>query len=401
MASRDINLSSEDFGLKMYNRFPPQYREDDIKEKYALKRYLEACADGGMKYTIDEWNGILNIPNVDLCDPKFLPALCRQYGFDWFNGIPETYLRYFIPRLNEAWSKKGSLDVVEYVVSTLSGIKTTTDVHPDQYGNPHIDIILEMDYNIGDYFPDAVQFKDIIDNFLPFYLNSTLIYSYVFYEKQRIWLAESEFFDHVKYVTQEYGMIPLGQGIRPSLLLNIPDRKLNNNFILNDGTTYIVDPDYHFEAVHSSYAVSSQIHGEETDLLGVKLAPVHDESNLRGETERFEAVKIEDTFRFYATLNTDLVLNVDLYTNRGAQEYCELNLAEEFRVDACSLKPYDTQADLYQNNGNDMFQGLFTNVVEATLNEGYILIPDCFDVIFNPNVGTYVTFPSLHKYVGA
>ena len=74
---------------------------------------------------------------------------------------------------------------------------------------------------------------------------------------------------------------------------------------------------------------------------------------------------------------------------------------EEFRVDACSLKPYDTQADLYQNNGNDMFQGLFTNVFESPLNEGYILIPDCFDVIFNPNVGTYVTFPSLHKYVGA
>lgn len=401
MASRDINLSSEDFGLKIYNRFPPQYREDDAKERYSLKRYLEACADGGMKYTIDEWNGILSIPNVDACDPKFLPALCRQYGFDWFNGIPETYLRYFIPRLNEAWSKKGSLDVVEYVVSTLSGIKTTTDVYPDQYGNPHIDIKLEMDYNIGEYFPDSIQFKAIVDNFLPFYLSSTLIYAYVFYESQKIWLAESEFFDHVKYMTQEYGMIPLGPGIRPSLLLNIPDRKLNNNFILNDGTTYVVDPDYHFESVHTSYFEVPQIHGEESDSYKVSLLPVHDESNLRGETERFEAVKIEDTFRFYATLNTDLVLNVDLYTNRGAQEYSELNLVEEFRVDACSLKPYDTQADLYQNNGNDMFQGLFTNVVESPLNEGYILIPDCFDVIFNPNVGTYVTFPSLHKYVGA
>ena len=122
---------------------------------------------------------------------------------------------------------------------------------------------------------------------------------------------------------------------------------------------------------------------------------------LRGVETRFEKVKIEDTFRFYATLNTNLVLNVDLYTNRGAEERAELSLVEEFRIDACSLVPYDVQADLYTDKSQDLYQGFFTNVVESPLNESYILIPDCFDVIFNPNVGTYTTFPSLHKYVGA
>ena len=40
-------LNSEDFGLKIYNRFPPKYREDDVGQKLALKRYLQALSDGG------------------------------------------------------------------------------------------------------------------------------------------------------------------------------------------------------------------------------------------------------------------------------------------------------------------------------------------------------------------
>ena len=38
-------LDPKDFGLKLYNRFPPSYRADDVGQKYALKRYIEAAAD--------------------------------------------------------------------------------------------------------------------------------------------------------------------------------------------------------------------------------------------------------------------------------------------------------------------------------------------------------------------
>ena len=43
-------LDPKDFGLKLYNRFPPSYRADDVGQKYALKRYIEAAAEGGFKY---------------------------------------------------------------------------------------------------------------------------------------------------------------------------------------------------------------------------------------------------------------------------------------------------------------------------------------------------------------
>ena len=46
-------LSSEDFGLKIYERFPPAYREIDEHFNLALKRYLQSLSDGGFKYSIE------------------------------------------------------------------------------------------------------------------------------------------------------------------------------------------------------------------------------------------------------------------------------------------------------------------------------------------------------------
>ena len=177
-------LNSEDFGLKIYNRFPPKYREDDTLYNYSLKRYLQALSDGGFKYSIDEINGITSLIDPDNVDSKVLPILFQQYGLDIFNGIPEEYLRYLVPKLGEAWSKKGSLSVVEFITSSLSGIKTSTDVYYDENNNPIIDVKLEMDYNMGDYFPEAEQFTRLLNNFVPFYCDINMVYSYLFYESQ-------------------------------------------------------------------------------------------------------------------------------------------------------------------------------------------------------------------------
>ena len=61
----DLILSPEGFGTKIYNRFPPRYREDDVMQHLALKRYLDACGEGGFKYNIEELNGILDFANPD------------------------------------------------------------------------------------------------------------------------------------------------------------------------------------------------------------------------------------------------------------------------------------------------------------------------------------------------
>lgn len=187
-------LNSKDFGLKIYNRFPPKYREDDAFHNYALKRYLQALSDGGFKYSIDEINGIADLIDPDRVDPRLLPTLFKQYGLELFNGIPEQYLRYLLPKLGEAWSKKGSLSVVEFVTSSLSGIKTDTNVTYDDNGNPIIGVRLEMDYSLGDYFPEAEQFTRLLENFVPFYSDITMLYSYLFYETQILVGREQEIY---------------------------------------------------------------------------------------------------------------------------------------------------------------------------------------------------------------
>lgn len=199
-------LSNEEYGLKLYNRFPPKYREDDIGENFALKRYLESLADGGFKFVIDDINGITNLIDPDNIDAKLLPILFEQYGLEIFNGIPENYLRYLLPKLGEAWSMKGSLSVIEFITSSLSGIKTTTEVVYDEEDNPLIEIRLEMDFNIGDYFPETEQFNKIIKNFLPFYCDAVLIYSYMFYENGIISVKEDTD-THITDVKDEVGEI--------------------------------------------------------------------------------------------------------------------------------------------------------------------------------------------------
>lgn len=175
-------LNSENFGSKIYGRFPSKYREDDADVNFALKRYIESLSDGGFKYAIDEINGITDIIDPSKTQSEALPILFKQFGLEIFNGIPEIYLRHLLPKLGEAWSKKGSLSVVEFITASLTGIKTSSFVEYDKEENPTVGVRLEMDYNIGDYFPKAHQFSRLLKNFVPFYCNLNLIYSYLFDE---------------------------------------------------------------------------------------------------------------------------------------------------------------------------------------------------------------------------
>lgn len=245
-------LSSEDFGLKMYSRFPPKYREDDVDQRYALRRYLETAGDGGFKYTIDEWNGIMDIVDPDKVRFDILKIQFAQYGLEVFNGIPEHYLRFLLPLLGEAWSKKGALSIVEFMTSAMSGIKTSTVVTYDEYDNPFVTVKLEMDYNIGDYFPDTEQFERLIKNFLPFYVDFLILYSYVFEEEVDLKVDE-ELWTVVKdHSIFEYGFIPHAKGERLDLLLNT-DRKLNEDFVLNGTQLIEYEPDEYIDIISFMY----------------------------------------------------------------------------------------------------------------------------------------------------
>lgn len=211
-------LNSEDFGLKIYNRFPPKYREDDVGQDYALKRYIEASSDGGFKYAIDDINGITYLINPDKVESKILPILFKQYGLELFNGIPEEYLRYLLPKLGEAWSKKGSLGVIEFITSSLSGIKTSTDVSYDDQDNPLVEVTFEMDYNIGDYFPNTRQFEKLLVNFLPFYCDVAILYAYMFYETQILVARDEEYLEtYIKDIKDVHGNLDCADDLLDTL----------------------------------------------------------------------------------------------------------------------------------------------------------------------------------------
>lgn len=238
-------LNSEDFGLKIYNRFPPKYREDDVSQKFALKRYLQSLSDGGFKYSIDEINGITHLIDPDKVQSEVLPILFKQYGLNIFNGIPEEYLRYLLPKLGEAWSKKGSLSVVEFITSSLSGIKTSTNVWYDEFNDPIIDVKLEMDYSLGDYFPDVKQFTRLLKNFIPFYCDMSLIYSYLFYETQVLRSKDDYNLFVIKDHREEKGLIPYTIGKRGYPQLGVERELLNSSLLLNKDFVSDIDPDYH------------------------------------------------------------------------------------------------------------------------------------------------------------
>lgn len=246
-------MNSEGFGLKIYERFPPRYQEDDADNRFALRRYLDACGDGGFKYGIDEWNGILNFANPDQATSQALPLLYEQYGLPIFNGIPEQYLRYLLPRLGRAWQKKGGIDVIEFVASALAGVRTNTTVKYDQDNNVDIDLRLEMDYALGDYFPDTKQLYRLLEKFLPFYLGMTIIYVYVFHDEFSIHGEDTPRFDIVTYITNEKGLF-YSSGLRPVPMTFPPDpRGLNVDFILNQYERVAPDPDPFWDNISIKY----------------------------------------------------------------------------------------------------------------------------------------------------
>ena len=293
-------LSSEDFGLKLYNRFPPKYREDDIKENFALMRYLQVLSDGGFKYSINEINGLLNLLDPDKVDSKVLPILFKQYGLEIFNGIPEQYLRYLLPKLGEAWSKKGSLGVIEFITTSLSGIKTSTEINYDSDGNPSVGVRLEMDYNIGDYFPEVEHFNRILKNFVPFYCDVVLLYSYLFYESKVLKIVE-DCTTHIQNKTDDKGLFRLYIQKTPensflgyslfgySVFGNVGDKDIYDADIIKDSI---------IQTVEEGTKILSDCDEEEKQLITTKV--VDDSSKLKSTCISNDIIKgqHEDTCSF-------------------------------------------------------------------------------------------------------
>lgn len=396
-------LDPNNFGLKIYNRFPEYYRTEDVNQRYALKRYLEAAADGGFKHIIEEQNGILDLVNPRTTPSEVLYFLYEQYGLKMFHGIPEEFLRSFITNLGIAWSKKGSLDVIELIVSSLSGIKTNTLIEYDDLGNPTVIVNLLMDISLYDYFPDPIQFKKILQNFIPYYCDLSMLYSYEFFEEQSLLvygsdsysldimtentkeeqeLSNSDFTaDTVKHDFNESSGIKKDTIIRKYLYLGTDKYLLNRTFILSEKIMKEAPVDDYTDNITDMVnETESAVTGE--TLFDTLHTPYSELSGIQSETECKDTVsgttQDEISVECLETCSSDLVK----YTVSDSKEVIFNEVSDKINLTSILLDSLSLEgADNISSNIKSAFgdttgvkcqeQGGVDNIMkEAVTNKG-------------------------------
>lgn len=243
-------LNGTKFGERLYDTLPHLYHSEDEMVDFALKRYLQALSDGGYAYVIDELNGILDLNDPTKTPAEVLPVLFEQYGLPIFNGIPEAYLRKLLPILRDLYARKGATTVIEYLTSIISDVKSEVIISPDFKENYHIDIRLEMDYDQQGArdLPDREQLLRIIKEFLPFFIEVTFIFSYLFYELAKIRAKEFSH-DYVTEIRSEHTRLPSKKGTSMFPTLNNFDLGLNDSIYLNETYYYSEEVDEFWDKI--------------------------------------------------------------------------------------------------------------------------------------------------------
>lgn len=243
-------MDSKTFSGKLYNTLPVMYHNADSMVDYALKRYLQVLSDGGYSFVVDELNGILNLNDPERTPSEVLGVLFEQYGLPLFNGIPEVYLRKLLPILGDLYARKGATTVIEYLTSIISDVKTDIVISPDFLNDYHVDLRLEMDYDQTGArdLPDREQLLRIIKEFLPFFIEVTIIFVYLFYETAKL-QARERLEDFVTEVRSEHSRLLSGnkEGLFPTL--NNFDLGLNKSIYLNESYYYNVEVDKFWDKI--------------------------------------------------------------------------------------------------------------------------------------------------------
>ena len=170
-------LDSDSFGEKIYNKFPLKYREDDLSQNLALKRYIKSLGEG-FKVTIDDINGLLNFCDSDLIPDNVLPTVLRHYwlDIDVLEDIPPKYLRGLLKNIGVILLSRGTHNSVSYVVNSMFSATDLTNVTLNDVSGTDYTLTISTD-NVNTSVIDTPQvskgIKEIIKKFTPFFQNIT------------------------------------------------------------------------------------------------------------------------------------------------------------------------------------------------------------------------------------
>lgn len=76
-----MGVLKRDLAEYLYNRLPRVYRSTDDEE--ILKRFIDVFVEGGYNPLLEEASKIMDLLDVDKCPSRFLPLLCKMYGYEY------------------------------------------------------------------------------------------------------------------------------------------------------------------------------------------------------------------------------------------------------------------------------------------------------------------------------
>lgn len=288
------------FGEKLYNSLPKMYRDIDEDNRLFLQRYLWALSDGGFQLVAEENNGILDIVDPARAVEEALPVLSAQYGFELFNGIPVQYARKLVELLGDLYAKKGTVEVLTYLASIIAGanvyVRANGGLEEMRLNHTHTnadfvllgnewdrrfsqELVVELDWDAPESsrdVPDIDVMRKIIKNFTPFYIDTSIVYSYIYIEPGILKGDDGYLKDFLSETTVETPSLrtddyiettvvldPVDEvlGVRTTQLLN--SAHLNDTFRLGYAQLSIYCYEEQFEDVHSLDAESRLIRNYE------------------------------------------------------------------------------------------------------------------------------------------
>lgn len=187
-----MNQMLTSFADYLYNRLPSVYRTSDRQE--ILRRFVEIFAEGGFNPLMQESMAIMDLIDIDKCPSKFLPQLCRMYGYEYTKEIPELFQRRLLKYIVELYKRKGTKSSIKFIARELTGFESEIIENKD-FSEEDIELT-KWDKRFEHYrnfilkltapYEDSLLFNKeeivvkIINDFLPTNSNMFVITSYWF-----------------------------------------------------------------------------------------------------------------------------------------------------------------------------------------------------------------------------
>lgn len=130
-------FSKDNIGNYLYSRLPSYHRIQDEKNNFILKRFMDVLNES-FKENAKALDKALSLVSANKCPEEDLHQLAKSLGADWIDTIHPRYQRTIVTLLTKMYKIKGTVDVIRFIASQLSGFKAEVieGEIPEEYFKP-------------------------------------------------------------------------------------------------------------------------------------------------------------------------------------------------------------------------------------------------------------------------